>query len=364
MEQNELTEYMNSAAKSLAGNINSSDLKEKLFLLSFRRHVRKAAERRSVSERQREHIPSFLIASITNACNLFCKGCYARANGLCGKTEKKLLTAEQWGTVFSQAQNMGISFCLLAGGEPLMRRDVIEKAASYRRIVFPVFTNGTMIDGAYAAFFDRHRNIVPVMSIEGDRIHTDGRRGAGTYEKLSVAADMLHRRGILWGASVTLTTENSDEVTSENFIDRLYKNGARLVFFIEYVPALPGTENLAPGEKERTILERRTALLRKLYKGMVLLSFPGDEKYLGGCLAGGRAFFHINPYGGAEPCPFSPYSDCNVTDTSLREVLKSRLFSALRENHLTGTEHSGGCALFEQEDQVRLLASAVKEKDA
>ena len=364
MEQNELTEYMNGAVRSLAGNINSTDLKEKLFLLSFRRNVGKAAELRSVSEQKREHIPSFLIASITNACNLFCKGCYARANGLCGTTEKKLLTAEQWGTVFAQARDMGISFCLLAGGEPLMRRDVIKKAASYRSIVFPVFTNGTMIDGAYAVFFSRHRNIVPVMSIEGDREHTDGRRGEGTYEKLSAAAETLHRRGILWGASVTLTTENINEVTSENFTDQLYEKGARLVFFIEYVPAVPGTENLAPGEKERKILEQRTDILRKRYSGMILLAFPGDEKYLGGCLAGGRAFFHINPYGGAEPCPFSPYSDCNVTATPLREVLKSRLFTALRENHLTGTEHSGGCALFEQKDQVRVLAAAVTEKDA
>jgi MoaA/NifB/PqqE/SkfB family radical SAM enzyme len=363
MEQNELTEYMNSAVRNLAATIGSSNIREKFFLLSFRRHVRKAAERRSVSEQQGEHIPSFLIASITNACNLFCKGCYARANGLCGQTEKKLLTAEQWSAVFSQAQDMGISFCLLAGGEPLIRRDVIEKAASFRRMVFPVFTNGTMIDGAYAAFLSRHRNIVPVMSIEGDREHTDSRRGEGTYDKLSAAADMLHRCGILWGASVTLTTENIGGVTSEAFTDRLYADGARIVFFIEYVPAVPGTEGLAPGETERKQLEERKDILRERYKDMVLLAFPGDEKYLGGCLAGGRAFFHINPYGGAEPCPFSPYSDCNVAESSLMEVLKSPLFSALRERHLTGAEHSGGCALFEQEEQVRKLASVVSTGD-
>jgi MoaA/NifB/PqqE/SkfB family radical SAM enzyme len=364
MEQNELTEYMNAAVRNLAVNVGSSNMREKLFLLAFRRFVGNAAGLRSASEEQGEHIPSFLIASITNSCNLFCKGCYARANGLCGETEKKLLTAGQWGSVFSQAQDMGVSFCLLAGGEPLMRRDVIEKAASYRRIVFPVFTNGTMIDDEYCRFFNAHRNIVPVMSIEGDREHTDGRRGNGTYDKLSAAAERLHRRGILWGASVTLTTENIDEVTSADFTDSLYKNGARVVFFIEYVPAVPGTEKLAPGEKERTLLEERQDVLRKRYKDMVLLAFPGDEKYLGGCLAGGRAFFHINPYGGAEPCPFSPHSDCNVAESSLKEVLNSPLFSALREHHLTGTEHSGGCALFEQEEQVRALASAVMQEDA
>jgi MoaA/NifB/PqqE/SkfB family radical SAM enzyme len=363
MEQNELTEYMNSAVRNLAATIGSSNMREKIFLLAFRRFIGKAAGLRSASEQNGSHIPSFLIASITNACNLFCKGCYARANGLCGQTEKKLLTAEQWESVFSQAQDMGISFCLLAGGEPLMRRDVIEKAASFRRMVFPVFTNGTMIDAAYCSFFSRHRNIVPVMSIEGDRAHTDSRRGEGTYDKLSKAASLLHQRGILWGASVTLTTENIGEVSSEAFTDRLYADGARIVFFIEYVPAVPGTERLAPGEMERELLEERKDILRKRYKDMILLSFPGDEKYLGGCLAGGRAFFHINPYGGAEPCPFSPHSDCNVTESSLMEALKSPLFSALREHHLTGSEHSGGCALFEQEEQVRELAAACTQEN-
>ena len=71
----------------------------------------------------------------------------------------------------------------------------------------------------------------------------------------------------------------------------------------------------------------------------ILLSFPGDERADGGCMAAGRGFFHINSHGGAEPCPFSPYSDVNVRDLGVREAMRSPLFSALREGNLLDDDH-------------------------
>ncbi|MDR0843598.1 MAG: hypothetical protein LBN71_00105, partial [Tannerella sp.] len=91
------------------------------------------------------------------------------------------------------------------------------------------------------------------------------------------------------------------------------------------------------------------------YRKMIFFSFPGDEESMGGCLAAGRGFFHINPEGKAEPCPFSPYSDRNVADGGLREALKSPLFMKLRNSGLVGGEHTGGCVLFENEDKVKEL---------
>ena len=85
---------------------------------------------------------------------------------------------------------------------------------------------------------------------------------------------------------------------------------------------------------------------------MVFVSFPGDEKSSGGCIAAGRGFFHINSHGGAEPCPFSPYSDINVRDTSLREAVNSKLFKSLIEDGLLEDDHKGGCILFEKRDRV------------
>jgi MoaA/NifB/PqqE/SkfB family radical SAM enzyme len=86
-----------------------------------------------------------------------------------------------------------------------------------------------------------------------------------------------------------------------------------------------------------------------------LLSFPGDEEEMGGCLAAGRGFFHINPFGKAEACPFSPYSDCNLKSYTLLEALQSSFFKKLKQEGLTGGDHVGGCALFEQEEKVKEL---------
>ena len=88
---------------------------------------------------------------------------------------------------------------------------------------------------------------------------------------------------------------------------------------------------------------------------MVYISFPGDEKSSGGCVAAGRGFFHINSHGGAEPCPFSPYSDVNVKNTSLREALHSPLFTALQNGDILLDDHDGGCVLYEKRELVEAL---------
>lgn len=66
-------------------------------------------------------------------------------------------------------------------------------------------------------------------------------------------------------------------------------------------------------------------------------------------------FFHINPQGGAEPCPFSPYSDLNVRDFSLEEAMNSKLFKSLRSGDMLLEEHKGGCVLYERKEQVEAL---------
>lgn len=95
--------------------------------------------------------------------------------------------------------------------------------------------------------------------------------------------------------------------------------------------------------------------LREQYPEMLFISFPGDEKSSGECLAAGRGFFHINSHGDAEPCPFSPYTDINVRDTSVRQALHSKLFTALQDGDVLMEDHAGGCVLFERRDQVEKL---------
>lgn len=358
----DLTGYLNQSAEQLVKDVMRSTLrnpKEAAFMLRFHKGQQQMEKRRASLEADGLHIPMFLIASITNACNLFCTGCYARANGQCGSASAKpMLEAEAWDDIFCQAGDAGIPFILLAGGEPMMRQDVLEAATAHENIVFPIFTNGTLIGERLLGLFDRHRNLVPIVSLEGGERSTDRRRGDGAYAKVQEALGQMQRYKLLFGASLTVTAENRAEVMSPLFIETLYRKGCRLVFFIEYVPVEPGTESLAPGDAERLLIAQAQDQLRAGFPGMVFLSFPGDEMLMGGCLAAGRGFFHINAQGAAEPCPFSPYSELSLRDHTLLEVLQSPFFEKIRELNAGDEGHLGGCALFEKEAQVRALLSA------
>lgn len=347
----DLSEYLSGGIENIIKNVIKSSVKnprESSFMVKEMVNAKKLKEKRDEFQKLGEHIPPFLMASIATNCNLFCKGCYARANKACGSNlEERQMTKDKWKEIFIEAQELGIAFILLLGGEPLMRMDVIKEAACVNKIIFPIFTNGTMINDEYVQLFNKNRNLVPMISIEGNRDQTDERRGIGTYNKIMTAMDKLNDKGILFGSSITVTTKNIETVLSSEFINKLYGKGARAILFSEYVPAQKGTEDIAPSEKERIYLEERVNTLRKDFEDMVFLSFPGDEKALGGCISAGRGFFHINANGDAEACPFSPYSDSNVRDMTLREILKSPLFKKIRESGKLLEEHNGGCVLYD-----------------
>ena len=193
------------------------------------------------------------------------------------------------------------------------------------------------------------------MSIEGGKEATDHRRGEGVYDKLVSNMDQLKEKGIIFGSSVTVTTENIREVSSESFINMLSEKGCKAVIFVEFVPVSEDSEHLAPDDDDRDYLKAEIMRLREEHPEMVFVSFPGDEKSSGGCIAAGRGFFHINSHGGAEPCPFSPYSDINVKETSLRDAMKSKLFLDLQKEGVLLDDHKGGCVLYQKRDQVQEL---------
>ena len=356
--------------------------KQAAFMARYALASRKATALRREAEDRGEHVPPFLIASITSACNLHCAGCYARElhtctdesevenpegfqvrNADCHGSNQRFeprhrvdqLTAAEWERIFGEARALGVGFILLAGGEPLVRPDVLNAAAKYAEILFPVFTNGTLLYGDMLDLFERSRSLIPVLSIEGGAERTDERRGAGVYSQLLRAMEKLKAKHIAFGASVTVTRENLREVTSDAFLTELADAGCKAVVYVEFVPTDESLRDLAPGDAERAELASRLAQLRSAGNALLLISFPGDELASGGCLAAGRGFFHINPRGGAEPCPFSPYSDANLRDMPLKDALNSPLFNSLRADGLLAGAHDGGCVLFENRQRVEAL---------
>lgn len=353
----DITEYMNQSIEKIikdAISIKKNNIKQLLFLYSFNTSSKRASKRRKEYEAKGVHIPPFLIASIAKECNLRCVGCYSIANKACNPSVEQL-SADRWSEIFEEAQKIGVGFILLAGGEPLMRKDVIMKASENKKIAFPIFTNGTLIDDEWVKVFDKNRNLIPILSIEGDRQITDERRGAGVYDQLILAMKKLQSKKVLYGVSITVSKNNLAYVTGDTFIDLLNDNGCSIAFYVEYVPAEKNTEGMV------LTIEDRESLLQKLdtirdHKPIIAIAFPGDEKYMGGCLAAGRGFFHINSNGNAEPCPFSPFSDMTLKNCSLIEALESPLFKKLQSSELLETYHSGGCVLFENASLVKQIS--------
>ena len=354
----EFSEFLSGGVQKIVARamvIANGDRRESRFFAEFMMSSAVDSFKRSVRAANGENIPPFLIAAISGSCNLHCEGCYSRSNGYCSDCAKAdELSADDWKKIFSEAESLGISFILVSGGEPLMRRDVLKVASQFRKILFPIFTNGTLIDDKYLEMFLKCRNLLPVFSIEGEHDRTDSRRGEGVYESVKETMKKLCGARVPFGASITVTHENLQEVTSVGFVRSLQDDGCKLVVYVEVVPVTENMRALALSDDDREYLKQRVDSLQENNAQMIFLSFPVDEENTGGCLAAGRGFFHIDASGSAQPCPFSPYSDTNIKETSLLGALQSPLFTKLRGSGIL-TDETGGCVLFQKKEEVEKM---------
>jgi MoaA/NifB/PqqE/SkfB family radical SAM enzyme len=312
----------------------------------------KAVSIRKKHRESGEIIPPVMIFSITDECNLNCKGCYSQAQHRAAGTG---MSRNDINRLFNEAREIGISIILTAGGEPFTRKDLLDIIGDHPDIIFPVFTNGLLIDKEIAEKISKHRNLIPVLSIEGLERQTDERRGEGVFDAIHRTIPLLEQNNIFWGVSITVTRENYDLITGSNFLTELIFFGGRLFFFVEYVPIKEETINLVPTDEQRDKLKLLASELSAKYPALFVV-LPGDEASYGGCLAAGRGFIHISANGDVEPCPFAPYSDINIKNTSLKGAINSSvLLTKIRENHNSLTESQGGCALWTHREWVRTL---------
>ena len=305
-------------------------------------HQKKAAAVRERHEREGLLVPPVMIVSITSRCNLACAGCYMQHRGPASQPE---MSQTLLAMIAGQAAELGVSIIVIAGGEPLVRLDeILNLARTHPEILFPVFTNGLLIDETVATKIAACRNIVPVISFEGFRNETDSRRGRGVYDRLLVACSYLKSRKIFFGCSVTTTRENFSQVVDPAFIEEMSGAGARVFTYVEYVPMEAGTEELVLTAEQKNHLQIVLAHFNRTFPAL-FIGFPGDETTYGGCLAAGRGFVHVSPSGDLEPCPAAPYSDANLAVVPLKEALASRLLGRIRNEPEVLTETAGGCAL-------------------
>jgi len=307
------------------------------------------------------NIPFQILFDPTSACNLHCRGCWA---GEYHKHEN--LTLEEMDGIVSQAKKLGTRVFMLTGGEPLIRKkDILTLAARHRECTFLIYTNATLIDQALARETKRLGNIAFAVSIEGFEATNDARRGEGAYERSMRAIDLLHRERCLFGISVCYTSENIGTVTSGAFLDEMIARGVKFGFYFHYMPlgqrAAP--ELLpTPAQREGMYQWLRETRNSRTGKPMFIMDFQNDGEYVGGCIGGGRNYFHINAAGDMEPCVFIHYSDSNIRERTLLEALKRPLFQAFYKGQPFNRNHLQPCPMLENPDLLRGIVKSAGAK--
>ncbi|MGN0039223.1 MAG: radical SAM protein [Coriobacteriales bacterium] len=297
------------------------------------------------------NIPWAILLDPTSACNLHCTGCWAAEYG-----HSLNLSYETIDSIINQGVELGVHIYIYTGGEPLVRkRDLIRLCEEHPDCSFLCFTNATLIDEAFCQDLLRVGNFVPAISAEGSRETTDERRGQGTYDKVAAAMQLLKSHGLPFGVSTCVTSANVRTVGSEPFIDWMVEQGALFCWMFTYMPVGAG----APTELMLTVEQRKHmySFVRHMRdeKPIFLMDFQNDGEFVGGCIAGGRRYLHINAAGDVEPCVFVHYSNANIHDQSLLECLKSPIFMKYYEGQPFNENLLRPCPMLENPDALERM---------
>ena len=292
--------------------------------------------------------PMLLVISPTMRCNLRCPGCYA------GEYEQHQgISTELVDRIITEAKEMGTYFITMSGGEVFVRPDMFDIWKEHSDVYFQLYTNGTLIDEEAARKLEECGNVAPMISLEGLKERTDARRGEGTFDRVMAAMDSLREAGVMFGTSFTETRENMEEIASDKILDILVEKGAMVAWYFQYIPI--GREphvELMPTPEQRDWLRRRLSVARD-EKPIFIGDFWNDGYYVEGCIAAGREYIHINANGDVEPCVFCHFAVDNIREKSLKEVLNSDFFRAIRRHQPYRENYLTPCMLIDEPDVLR-----------
>lgn len=314
--------------------------------------------RTNLLEKQNITVPPLIIFSPTMQCNFSCNGCYSR-----NYPDDEEMTLEEIKVLFQEAEDLGVGFFVITGGEPLLRDGLMDLLSKHKKLIFLLFTNGSNITRSWAKRVGQMNNVVPILSVEGNEKETNQRRGDGVYQQVIESMKYLNEAKAFFGFSAMVTTHNISILGEITFYDNMIKNGCRIGFCVGYVPTGPGADfNKVPTTKQQSLFRKRILYFQQ-NKPLILIHLPDDEyKVAGTCMAAARGFLHINAQGYVEPCPFSHIASDTIRNKSLKEVLQAPLFTYIRESTELLKKPHLGCALFENREKLKKVAHKLGAK--
>lgn len=330
-----------------------------------------SAVAREAADFSRPYVVSW---NLTYRCNLACEHCYLDAGGkpLLGEDDafadrRELSTEECFRVVDEIAAFAPESLVILTGGEPLLRRDIIEiiHYAASKDLWVVVGTNGVKITENLARILQSEG--VRGLSLSLDALDPDAhdrfRRVRGAWKNTVEGARILHATGLPFIVQTTVGKHNVPELPelARFAYSELGAKVWNLYFLVptgrgrfvsdmsqaEYDDVLADLFRLQAEYRDRMLVNAKCAphyirtVLERDPESPFLKTFTGGA---GGCPAGTH-YMGIRPNGEVTPCPYLPEFAGNLKDQSLRALWNdSALFRSIRDRSSLGGK-CGTCEL-------------------
>jgi MoaA/NifB/PqqE/SkfB family radical SAM enzyme len=309
--------------------------------------------------RQGEFFPPFLYISIVNSCNLRCQGCWVDV-----AHEQQVIDLTAMNRLIGEAKALGNSFFGILGGEPFMHPELLDILAQHPDCYFQVFTNGQLITDAIAKELRRLGNVTPLVSIEGNEIISDERRGRPNVFSRSMAG-LQHclDNKLLTGVCTSLCQTNIDDLLNEAWVDRLIQMRVMYCWFHVYRPVGPVSNPQLALTPEQQLRAREFVVNMRAKKPIGIVDAYYDGRGQALCPAATGISHHISPWGDIEPCPIVQFAKESIhTPESLYDKFNGSEF--LRDFRQTAAEATRGCIVLERPDLIKELVERHGARDS
>jgi hypothetical protein len=213
--------------------------------------------------------------------------------------------------------------------------------------------------------------VTPLISVEGNEIVSDERRGrAGVFSKTMAGVHNCLKHKVFTGVCTSLCQTNIDDLLTEKWVDRLIEMGVLYTWFHVYRPMGPEANPQLCLTPEQQLRARKFVVEMRARKPIIIVDayFDGEGQAL--CPAATGITNHINPWGDIEPCPIIQFTKESIHDEdggdkprrSLREKFLQSEF--LRDFRTLAQSTTRGCVVLERPDLLKQLVEKHGARDA
>ena len=287
--------------------------------------------------------PAFLMLSITNQCQLRCRGCWVQPT-----TPPQQLSRQQLDALVEQANQQRSYFFGILGGEPLLYQDLLNFFATHPKCYFQLYTNGIALTHETAAKLARLGNVTPIISIEGLQEESARRRGReDVFQRAISALEASVQAGLFTGVAASITKQNFAELVSTDYLDLLVRRGVHYIWYYIYRPAGAHPEPENALDREQIKILRQFIVDQRRSAKLLIIDASWDHQGNALCPGATGISHHIAPSGAVEFCP--PMQFCsgslNATADNLKTILQEDDF--LRQLPTFIADRTRGCILLE-----------------